>query len=88
MRVNIAHLVLLPGYQKPDISLIAETWEEFERLGLEKSSYRAIICSNDVRYAEKFLKDKGFSDYYIFYHDRDWMLYANQSQILKDIQDL
>ena len=87
-RVNIAHLVLLPGYQKEDLNLPVKTWDEFEKLGLEKSSYRAIICSNDVRYAEKVLTDKGFCDYYIFYHERKWMLYANQSQIIKEIQNL
>lgn len=87
-RVNIAHLVLLPGYQKSGLDLNVKTWDEFEKLGLGRSTYRAIICSNDARYAEKILTDKGFYDYYIFYHNRDWMLCANQSQIFREIQVL
>ncbi len=84
-RVNIVKLVLLPGYDDIGINLPVLSWNEFENLGWDKTSYRAIICSNDARYAEKILKDKGFKDYYIFYHVREWMLYANQSQVLKDI---
>ena len=87
-RVNMAHLVLLPGFDKSDSDIPAITWKEFENLGLKPSSYRLIICSSDVKYAEKILTDRGINDYYIFYHVREWMLCANQSQIYKDIQNL
>lgn len=87
-RVNIAKLVLLPGYESVGINLPVITWDEFDKLKWDKSSYRAIICSNDVKYAEELLVEKGFKDYYIFYHVREWMIYANQSQVLKDILSL
>ena len=87
-KVNIAHLVQLPGecLMPPVMGIRVETWEDFIRKKIDKQSYRAIICSGDVRIAEKILKDAGFESYYIFWHDRDWMLYANQSQIWKDIR--
>lgn len=89
-KVDIAHLVQLPGEEAmpPIMGISVESWEDFNALGLLKTSYRAIICSGDVRMAEKILQDAGFDNYYIFWHNRDWMLYANQSQIWKDIRGL
>lgn len=89
-KVNVADLVQLPGERpmSPVMGIPVETWEEFAAKDIDKQSYRAIICSGDVRMAEKILQDAGFDNYYIFWHDRDWMLYANQSQIWKDIRGL
>ena len=89
-KVNIAHLVQLPEEEvrKPVMGIPVETWEEFEEKGLNKTSYRAIICSGDVRYAEKILSKAGYEDYYIFWYNRDWMLYANQTQIWREIQNI
>lgn len=89
-KVNVAHLVQLPGEcpMRPVMGIQVETWEEFIAKDIDKQSYRAIICSGDVRVAEKILENAGFNNYYIFWHDRNWMLYANQSQIWKDIRGL
>lgn len=89
-KVNVTHLVQLPGEcpMRPVMGIQVETWEEFMEKNIDKQSFRAIICSGDVYVAEKVLKNAGFDDYYIFWHDRDWMLYANQSQIWKDIRGL
>ena len=89
-RVNIAHLVQLPGEDamKPVMGIPVESWEEFAALDLPKESYRAVICSGDARVAEKILQKEGYDDYYIFWYNRDWMLYANQTQIWKEIKQL
>ncbi len=89
-RVNIAHLVQLPGeeFMKPVMGIPVESWEDFHGLGLDRSSYRAVICSGDARRAEEILKEAGFKEYYIFWYNRNWMLYANQSQIWKEIRGL
>lgn len=89
-KVNIAYLVQLPGEEpmKPIMGVPVYNWEDFNALGLLKTSYRAIICSGNPRMAEKILQKAGYSDYYIFWQNRDWMLYANQTQIWKEIKEL
>lgn len=89
-KVNITHLVQLPG-ENPIGSVYGmkvESWEAFSKQKLDKGSYRAIICSGDVREAEKVMQEAGYDKYFIFWLNRDWMLYANQSQIWKEISDL
>lgn len=89
-RVNIAHLVQLPGEEamKPVMGIPVESWEQFNSLNVPKNSYRAVICSGDAREAEKILIQAGYEDYYIFWYNRDWMLYANQTQIWHEVQQL
>lgn len=89
-KVNVIHLVQLPDEEamQPVMGIPVERWEDFHALELPKASYRAVICSGDARFAEKILQAEGYDDYYIFWQDRNWMLYANQSQIWKDIQRL
>lgn len=89
-KVDIAHLVLLPEEKpmKPVMGILVEDWETFHSLKLDKSSYRAVICSGDVRLAEKIMSEAGYENYYIFWHNREWMVYANQSQIWKEIREL
>ena len=89
-KVNVIHLVQLPDEEamQPVMGIPVERWEDFHALELPKASYRAVICSGDARFAEKILQAEGYDNYYIFWQDRNWMLYANQSQIWKDIQRL
>lgn len=89
-KINITHLVQLP--EETTISSIygmkVEGWEAFAAQNLDRSSYRAIICSGDVRSAEKVMQEAGYDKYYIFWYNREWMLYANQSQVWKEIREL
>lgn len=89
-RVQVSHLVQLPGERpmNPVYGIKVESWEEFQNLDLDRGSYRFIICAGDVREAEKILCSYGYEDYYIFWHERDWMLNANQSQVWKEIRNL
>ena len=89
-RVNIEHLVLLPGEipVSPVYGMEAESWEAFSARNLDRDSYRAIICSGDVREAEKIMRQAGYDKYFIFWHNREWMLYANQTQVWKEIREL
>lgn len=87
-RVNITYLVQLPGESKIEsvMGMKVYSWDEFEELKVPRESYRAIICSGDSRRAESILNDNGFEDYYIFWYNRQWMLYANQSAIWAEIE--
>lgn len=89
-RVNIVHLVQLPGEKAIGSvqGMKVESWEEFHSLDIARDSYRAVICSGDARAAEKMLRKAGYEDYFIFWYNRDWMLYANQTQIWREIQQL
>lgn len=87
-RVNISYLVQLPGYEpmKPVMGIDVESWDEFRALDIPREQYRAVICSGNARAAERFMQSNGFTDYYIFWYDRDWMLYANQSAVWSAIK--
>ncbi len=87
-RVNITYLVQLPNEPEMDsvMGMKVFSWDEFEQLGIPKDSYRAIICSGNSRAAEQVLKEKGYEDYYIFWYNRFWMLYANQSAVWAEIE--
>lgn len=89
-RVHITHLVLLPGEEPMDpvMGMQVEDWEEFCRQNIDKSTYRPVICSGNARAAERVLVDAGYERYFIFWYERNWMLYANQTQIWKEIQQL
>ena len=47
----------------------------------------AVICYADVRKAEQMLKEAGYSDYRIFWANRDWLLRANVTSIREDIRN-
>jgi len=89
-RVNITHLVQLPGESpiSPVYGMKVESWEAFSAQNLDRGSYRAIICSGDARDAEKIMQEAGYDKYFIFWHNREWMLYANQTQVWKEIREL
>ena len=90
-RVNIPFLVLLPDEQKKKDAIMGIpvlTFEEFQNKALPPDSYRGIICSGDVPQADELLARHGYKDLYIFWHNRDWMLFANQSAIWKDIRNI
>ena len=56
-------------------------------MNLDESKYRLVICSGDAREAEDIVKQAGFKNYYIFWENREWMLYANQSFVWKEIRE-
>ena len=87
-RVNVAYLVQLPGFEemKSVMGIGVESWDDFVSLNIPKKQYRAVICSGNAREAERFLQSEGFTDYYIFWYDRQWMLFANQSAIWHEIK--
>lgn len=90
-RVHITHLVLLPGEKKTISSIMnipVYSFDEFQNLRLEKKSYRGIICSGDAMLADAVLSENGYTGLYIFWHNRDWMLFANQSAIWKCIGEM
>lgn len=89
-KVNITHLVLLPEETMTGsvYGMEVESWEAFAAQNVDRDSYRAIICSGDARAAEKVMQEAGYDKYFIFWHNRDWMLYANQSQVWKEIREL
>ena len=88
-RVNVTHLVQLPDEKRMQsvMGIQVSSWDEFCNMNLEESKYRFIICAGDVRAAEKVMKQAGFKKYYIYWVDREWMLYANQSFIWKQIRE-
>lgn len=92
-RVNFAGLVLLPE-EKPEVyGLGMEAGEDFcgipvlkfEDFFNQKMDCRLVITSGDMRRAERCVKEAGITDYYFFWYNREWMLYANQSQIWNEI---
>ena len=89
-RVNITHLVQLPGEKPMDpvMGMDVETWDEFMSMNIPRGDYRAIICSGDTREAEKIMQNNEYTEYYIFWYEREWMLYANQTAIWKAIGEL
>lgn len=90
-RTHITHLVLLPGeeWHKSDVDGIrVYSWQEFADLDIDRDSYRAVICSADAREAECRLREAGYERYYIFWHDRNWMLCANQTQIWSELREV
>ena len=90
-RVNITHLVLLPGEEKEYRSIMeipVVSFEEFETLNIDRNSYRGIICSGDALLADAVLSEEGYSGLYIFWQDRNWMMFANQTAIWKCIKSL
>lgn len=90
-RVNIPYLVLLPDEEKSSDDICGKKvllFDEFKALNLPRDSYRGVICSGDVLAADELLSQNGLDNLYIFWHDRNWMLRANQSSIWKDIRML
>lgn len=89
-RVSVAHLVLLPGEDEmsPVFGINVENWDSFMAQNIDRNTYRAVICSGNARSAEKILRKAGFDRYYIFWYERNWMLYANQTQIWKEINKI
>lgn len=45
---------------------------------------RSISTQTRVRSAEKVLIDVGYHEYYIYWYNREWMLYASQTQIWRE----
>lgn len=85
----MTHLVQLPN-EKPMQSVMGikvSSWDEFCNMNLEDSKYRFIICSGDARAAEKLMEQAGFKNYYIFWADRERMLYVNQPFVWKQIRE-
>ena len=90
-RVNIPYLVLLPGEKKEEDAVCGikvVSFEEFKALSLSRDSYRGVICSGDVLAADELLCQNGLDGLFVFWHDRNWMLRANQSSVWKDIRML
>ncbi|MBO6102835.1 MAG: LicD family protein, partial [Opitutales bacterium] len=72
-RVNIPYLVLLPGEEKTAKKICGVpvlSFDEFKKLGLERGSYRGVICSGDVLAADALLSQNGLNGLYVFWHDR------------------
>ena len=60
--------------------------QSIEDIGfIPKEEIYPIICSVDIRAAERKMKQVGFSDYFIFLGAREWMLYANPTTILRGL---
>ncbi len=90
-RVNVSNLVLLPGEEMEEEKIMGIpviSFDEFEKLNLPKTSYRGIICSGDALLADSILAENGYPGFYIFWHDRNWMLFANQTAVWKCIRAL
>ncbi|MCR5622638.1 MAG: LicD family protein [Treponema sp.] len=98
-RVNIPFLVLLPGEQRemdPDTGrernavqgIPVLTFDEFREKALPRESWRGVICSGDALAADRLLSQNGLGGLYLFWHNRDWMLYANQTAVWKDVRSL
>lgn len=88
-RVHVSHLVQFPDEKtiKSVMGIKVYRWEEFLNMNLEESKYRFVICSGDAREGERIMRQAGFRNYYIFWENRDWMLYANQSFVWKEIRE-
>lgn len=89
-RVNIPFLVQFPEEKvmKSVMGVEVKSMEEFLALNVPKGTYRAVICTGDARMGEKIMKEYGIEEYYTFWYNRDWMLYANQTQIWHEIRGL
>lgn len=91
---NPVKIVVFDGYydlyfrelvsSKIDIPVIS--MREFHVNDLD--SIYPIICAADVREAEMIIKKAGFSEYYFYWENRDWMLFANVSEIRKEVKSL
>lgn len=90
-RVKIPCLVLLPGEKKEADAvkgIPVLSFDEFAALKRPRDSYRGIICSGDALLADELLAKNGLDNLYIFWHDRNWMLMANQSAVWKYVKNL
>lgn len=90
-RVKIPCMVLLPGEEKTEKSILGVpllTFEEFKEMNLSAGSYRGVICSGDPMAADALLEKNSLPNLYIFWYDRNWMLFANQSAVWKAIRNL
>lgn len=90
-RLNVRNMVLLPGEEKVAESVCGVpilSFEEFTALNIPRQSFRGVICSGDALAADSLLSQKGLDGLYIFWHDRNWMLFANQSAVWKTIRCL
>lgn len=86
-RVHFEYLVLLPNEKLPEEKIDGVpvlSWEHFQSLNISEKTNRIIICSGNVRSAEKVLIDAGYHEYYIYWYNREWMLYASQTQIWRE----
>ena len=70
-------------FEDSDISLLNDDGIEvikmadFKKKGIKQENVYPVLCSLDIRGGEKKMKEAGFSDYYIFTNDRNWILLAN-----------
>ena len=81
-----AHIVLLeeeyPIEQVHGIK--TEKFEDF--VPKDKGELYPVVCSVDIARAEEILQNAGYREYYIFVHNRDWLLLANPSWALKQLK--
>ena len=85
--MNFEYLVLLPNEKLPEEKIDGVpvlSWEHFQSLNISEKTNRIIICSGNVRSAEKVLRNAGYHEYYIYWYNREWMLYASQTQIWRE----
>lgn len=80
---------LFEAFQKkyPNTKITDQVNIEKEKLPTPQEDIYAVICSADVRKAEKDLKEAGYNEYRIFWADRDWLLRANVTSIEEDIRN-
>lgn len=60
--------------------------EEFQKRKIEK--YCAVLCTMNIREKEKIMESIGIMDYYILLLRREWMLLANPTYILNELNIL
>ncbi len=94
-RVSIPYLVLLPGERRKRkrgketsrvMGIPVLTFDEFRQKDMPQGSWRGVICAGDALAADRLLEENGLKGLYIFWHNRDWMLYANQTAVWKDVR--
>lgn len=85
-KIEIEYMVLLPGETEKSVSGVKViSWDDFIKMDILNEESRLVICSANVRKTIDIVTRAGIKEYYIYWYDREWMLYANQTQIWQEI---
>ncbi|WWR15383.1 LicD family protein [Lachnospiraceae bacterium JLR.KK008] len=87
-----AHIVTTGTWKSPDEinGITVEDLAEFMHaypVTENRDKFYCVICTIYVREAERILKDAGLDEYHIFAYNRYWLLLADTSYALKEIEE-
>lgn len=83
-----AHIVALEEGCLPDrvCDIPVTSFDSFISQNQDQSNVYPVICSIWIRDREKMLRSAGYREYYFFVGDREWMLLADPSCALEEVE--